>query len=90
MGKVCEQKGTARVLMVMSDYLQHLKIQHNYVSLKIRFQTMEFPHLRGQKHLADQRDTETGAVDKSVTEKDAEIAELKALLAAQSKQIEDT
>ena len=102
MGKVCEQKGTPRGLM--SDYMQHLKHQHNYVSLKIKFQTLEYPHLGGQKHLSDgfkhmvelpedteQRDSEAEAIteEHKETEKDSEIAELKAKLFTQNQQIEE-
>ena len=102
MGKVCEQKGTSRGLM--SDYMHHLKLQHNYVSLKIKFQTMEYPQLQGQKHLADgfkhmvetpedvdQREGLDAAIDeKTDSEKDSEIAELKTMIAEQKKQLEKT
>ena len=50
-GKVCEKMGTPRGLI--ADYMQHLKIQHGYVSLKMRYQQEEFPELQGKAHLSD-------------------------------------
>ena len=43
MGKVCQQKGTGRGMI--SDYMKHLKVQHGYMSLKMKFHEMEFPKL---------------------------------------------
>ena len=101
LGKVCEQKGTARGLM--SDYMQHLKLQHNYVSLKLKYQTMEYPQLRGQKHLADgfkhmieeAEDIEQTGAAEAVTpeesgDKDSAIAGLKSQLAEQAKLLQET
>ena len=65
---------------------------------------MEYPHLQGQKHLADgfkhmvetpedvdQREGLDAALDeKTDSEKDSEIAELKAMIAEQKKQLEKT
>ena len=51
MGKVCEKMGTPRGLI--TDYMQHLKIQHGYISLKMRYQQEEFPELQGKTHLSD-------------------------------------
>ena len=107
MGKVCEMKGTARGLM--SDYMRHLKLQHNYVSLKIKFQTTEYPHLGGNKHRSDgfnqivevAPDEEEQIVaevetipndkleEKTVRERDLEIAELKTQLDEQKKRLEE-
>ena len=83
-GKVCQLKGTARGMM--SDYMRHLKLQHNYVSLKIQFQNQEFPQLGGQKHLSDgfnhmdeaaEDITEITVVEKDDCEKDCEIEYLR-------------
>ena len=41
-GKLCKERKTRRG--EISDYMRHLKIQHNYTSLKIKFRE-EFPHL---------------------------------------------
>ena len=50
-GKVFEKKGTHRGLI--EDYMKHLKLQHGYVSLKMKYQQEEFPQLGGKTHLAD-------------------------------------
>ena len=50
-GKVCDKKGTARGLI--GDYMKHLKLQHDYVSLKMKYQQEEFPQLGGKTHLSD-------------------------------------
>ena len=93
--------GTARGLM--SDYMRHLKLQHNYVSLKIKYQTLEFPHLGGHKHLADgfnhivekAEELEPGETAEAMegradNEKDAKIAELETLLAEQKQKLAES
>ena len=50
-GKVCEKMGTSRGLI--ADYMKHLKLQHGYVSLKMKYQQEEFPQLGGKTHLSD-------------------------------------
>ena len=42
-GKVCFRMGTPRGLM--ADYMKHLKLQHNYMSMKMKFHEQEFPSL---------------------------------------------
>ena len=97
LGKVCQQKGTPRGQM--SDYMRHLKLQHSYVSLKIQFQTMEYPHLGGQKDLSDgfnhmnepADDVDLGevtVVEKVDSDKDKMIEELKKQLAEASTNLE--
>ena len=51
MGRMCENKGTTRGMM--ADYMNHLKYQHNYMSLKQKYQMEEYPLLGGRKHLND-------------------------------------
>ena len=98
MGKICQQKGTPRGQM--SDYMRHLKLQHNYISLKIQFQTVEYPHLGGQKHLADGFNhmdepeddldlVEVTVVEKDDSDKDSMIAELKKQLAEANTKLEN-
>jgi uncharacterized protein YcbK (DUF882 family) len=50
-GKVCEKMGTPRGLI--GDYMKHLKLQHGYVSLKMKYQQEEFPQSMGKTHLSD-------------------------------------
>ena len=50
-GKVCEKMGTPRGLI--ADYMAHLKIEHNYVSLKMKYRETEFPALNGHSHRED-------------------------------------
>jgi hypothetical protein len=55
-GKLCQKKGTARGLI--GDYMKHLKVQHGYMSLKMKYHQTEFPSLGGQagdgfKHMVE-------------------------------------
>ena len=50
-GKVCVKMGTPRGLM--ADYMKHLQLQHKYLSLKMKFQEMEFPLLGGRGKVSD-------------------------------------
>ena len=50
-GKVCEKKGTPKGLI--ADYMKHLKLHHNYTSLKMKYQQEEYPLLAGPKQLGD-------------------------------------
>ena len=92
MGKVCEKMGTPRGQM--GDYMNHLKYQHNYVSLKQKYQQEEFPQLGGRKHFSDGfghiveenedvEDAEITVVENK--DKDAKIAEHEALLSDHNK-----
>ena len=45
-GKVCEKIGTPRGLI--GDYMKHLKLQHGYISLKMKYQQQEFCTVRRQ------------------------------------------
>ena len=73
-GKVCEKKGTPRGLI--GDYMQHIKLQHGYVSIKMKYQQEEFPQLRGIvpqsdgfAHMVekmDQENTEDDILDETV------------------------
>ena len=93
MGKICERKGTPRGLM--GDYMNHLKLQHNYMSLKQKYQLEEFPQLGGHKHLRDGfghivEEKEDVEEDLEITvvaslDKDARIAELEAQLSDHNK-----
>ena len=51
MGKICEKKETPKGLI--SDYMKHLKLHHNYTSLKMKFQQEEYPLLSGPRKLGD-------------------------------------
>ena len=51
MGKLCESKGTPKGLI--ADYMKHLKLHHNYSSLKMQYQQDEFPLLSGPRQLSD-------------------------------------
>ena len=51
MGKLCEGKGTPKGLI--GDYMKHLKLHHNYSSLKMQYQQDEFPLLSGPRQLSD-------------------------------------
>ena len=50
-GKLCETRGTAKGLI--GDYMKHLKLHHNYSSLKMKYQQEEFPLLSSTKQLGD-------------------------------------
>ena len=50
-GKICEKKGTAKGLI--SDYMKHLKLHHNYTSLKMKYQQEEYPMLSGARKIDD-------------------------------------
>jgi hypothetical protein len=49
-GKLCKEKKTRRG--EISDYMRHLKLHHNYTSLKMNFRE-EFPHLNSNTSLND-------------------------------------
>ena len=50
-GKLCEKKGTPRGMI--SDYMKHLKLHHNYSSLKMKYLQEEFPLLDSPRQLDD-------------------------------------
>ena len=50
-GKVCLTMGTPRGLM--AEYMQHLKLQHNYMSLKMKYFELEFPSLDAKGRVKD-------------------------------------
>ena len=88
-GKVCSQLGTARGLM--GDYMRHLYLQHNYMSLKMKYNQVQFPLLGSRAHANDgfghisesekSMDNIEVACDPAKTEDDARrIAELEAQL----------
>ena len=93
MGKICERKGTPRGLM--GDYMNHLKLQHNYMTLKQKYHLEEFPQLVGLRHLSDGfghivEEKEDVEEDLEITvvaslDKDARIAELEAQLSENNK-----
>ena len=51
MGKLCEKKGTAKGMI--ADYMKHLKLHHNYSSLKMKYQQEEYPFLTRPQNLGD-------------------------------------
>lgn len=94
-GKLCEQKGTPKGMI--SDYMKHLKLHHNYSSLKMKYQQDEFPLLANPRQLVDgfghmvekMEDEEelvrVGDEEKSqLQSKNIQIAELEAQLSNQN------
>ena len=51
MGRLCEKKGTDKGMI--ADYMKHLKLHHNYSSLKMKYQQEEYPLLTLPKNLGD-------------------------------------
>ena len=50
-GKVCFKLGTPRGQM--GDYMKHLYIQHNYMSMKMKYNQIQFPHLGNKGQSSD-------------------------------------
>ena len=75
-GKLCKERKTRRG--EIGDYMRHLKIQHNYTSLKIKFKE-EFPHLASNMHQIDgfghmkEDDEEHEVVEDTTVENDDEV-----------------
>ena len=75
-GKLCKERKTRRG--EIGDYMRHLKIQHNYTSLKIKFKE-EFPHLASNMHQIDgfghmkEDDEEHEVVEETTVENDDEV-----------------
>ena len=93
-GKLCEKKGTPKGMI--SDYMKHLKLHHNYSSLKMKYMQEEFPLLDSPRQLDDgfghmvekDEDEESGLVNKgesnNLETKDARIKDLEAQLSDQN------
>ena len=50
-GKVCYKMGTSRGQM--GDYMKHLYIHHNYMSMKMKFNQIQFPQLGSKGQASD-------------------------------------
>ena len=90
-GKICEKRDTPKGMI--SDYMKHLKLHHNYTSLKMKYQQEEFPLLAGPRklgdgfgHMVENDDTEEVAEVQGVdnSPKDARIAQLESQLSDQN------
>ena len=92
-GKICEKKGTSKGLI--SDYMKHLKLHHNYTSLKMKYQQEEYPMLSGPRkiedgfgHMVENDDEEivqaTSEQGNELAQKDARIADLESQLSDQN------
>ena len=68
-GKYCKEKKTRRG--EISDYMRHLKVSHNYISLKMKYKE-EFPQLNSQKPLNDGFGHMEEVLDEDVDNIDAE------------------
>ena len=91
-GKLCEKKGTPKGLI--SDYMKHLKLHHNYTSLKMKYLQEEYPLLSHPKqlhdgfgHMLEAEDPEHADTTVEVVEsesKDRRIADLEAQISDQN------
>ena len=94
-GRICEKKQTPRGLI--SDYMKHLKLHHNYTSLKMKFQQEEYPLLSSPRtlgdgfgHMVENQDAEEEItipiIEKSgqIEQKDLRIAQLESQLSDQN------
>ena len=86
-GRVCYKMGTARG--EMKDYMKHLYIKHNYMSMKMKFNQIQFPELGSKNHendgfwhiLEPEEPTEDVVTEDKPSEAAEKIAELEAELA---------
>ena len=93
MGKICVEKQTPKGMI--SDYMKHLKLHHNYTSLKMKFQQEEYPLLSAPRKLGDgfghmvENDTAEDEIDLPNNDQNIDLAQSNARIVELESQLSD-
>ena len=91
-GKLCKERGTKRG--EISDYMRHLKLHHNYRSLKLQYEESEFPALSSHRSINDgfghMMENDQEEEDGLITVRDSESDEMKEKIINLEKQLSES